>query len=146
MAETTSVVVVGAGPAGLAAGACLRKAGVDFIILEKESQVGSSWRHHYERLHLHTVKQYSSLPYLPFPKDYPRYVPRNQVIEYLDAYAKHFNLQPRFGEAVRSIHKEGNDWVVDSTSLSIRAPFVVLSSGHNAEPIQPTVAGMGKFK
>jgi cation diffusion facilitator CzcD-associated flavoprotein CzcO len=146
VAETTSVVVVGAGPAGLAVGACLRKAGLDFIILEKESQVGSSWRRHYERLHLHTVKQYSSLPHLPFPKDYPRYVPRNQVIEYLDAYAGHFNLQPRFGEAVRSIHKDGNDWIVDSTSLSIRAPFVVLASGYNAEPIQASFAGMEKFK
>jgi cation diffusion facilitator CzcD-associated flavoprotein CzcO len=63
MQQATSVAVVGAGPAGLAAGACLRKAGLDFIILEKEDQVGASWRRHYARLHLHTVKQYSSLPF-----------------------------------------------------------------------------------
>jgi cation diffusion facilitator CzcD-associated flavoprotein CzcO len=44
--ETTGVVVVGAGPAGLAVAACLRKAGLDFTILEKENQVGSSWRRH----------------------------------------------------------------------------------------------------
>jgi heterodisulfide reductase subunit A-like polyferredoxin len=68
MQQATSVAVVGAGPAGLAARACLRKAGLDFIILEKEDQVGASWRRHYARLHLHTVKQYSSLPFYPFPK------------------------------------------------------------------------------
>ena len=42
VAESTDVVVVGAGPAGLAVGACLKKAGLDFIILEKERQVASS--------------------------------------------------------------------------------------------------------
>jgi cation diffusion facilitator CzcD-associated flavoprotein CzcO len=144
--ETTSVVVVGAGPAGLAVGACLRRAGLDFTILERESQVAPAWRRHYERLHLHTVKQLSALPFQPFPKDYPRYVPRRQMVDYLDTYAKTFNLQPRLGEAVRSIHKDGADWVVDSTSASIRAPFVVIASGYNAEPVQPSFSGMESFR
>ena len=97
MTESTDVVVIGAGPAGLAVGACLRRAGLDFIILEQERQPGSSWRRHYERLHLHTIKRYSSLQLLPFPTDYPRYVPKDLVIKYLDNYAQHFGLQPRFG-------------------------------------------------
>jgi cation diffusion facilitator CzcD-associated flavoprotein CzcO len=80
LAETTDVVVVGAGPAGLAVAACLGKVGLDFIILERNLHVASSWRRHYERLHLHTIKQLSSLPYCPYPKDYPRYVPRNLLI------------------------------------------------------------------
>lgn len=71
MAESTEVVVIGAGPAGLAVGACLRKVGVDFKILEKNHQVGSSWRQRYERLHLHTIKQLSALPYVPFPHPIP---------------------------------------------------------------------------
>ena len=58
--EATDVAVIGAGPAGLAGGACLRKAGLNFIIVEKNQQVGSSWRQRYERLHLHTIKQLSS--------------------------------------------------------------------------------------
>ncbi len=98
MTEATDVVVIGAGPAGLAVGACLRKAGLNFIIFEKAHQVGSSWRRHYERLHLHTVKRYSSLPFAPFPRDYPRYVSKALMIEYLDRYAKKFELRPRFGK------------------------------------------------
>jgi cation diffusion facilitator CzcD-associated flavoprotein CzcO len=144
--EKTSVVVVGAGPAGLAVGACLRKAGVDFIILEKEQQVGSSWRRHYERLHLHTVKKYSSLPYLPLPKNYPRYAPRKLVVEYLDNYAKAFALQPRFGETVRSVRRDGSEWLVESTSLSARSPCVVIASGYNAEPVTPSFPGIETFK
>jgi cation diffusion facilitator CzcD-associated flavoprotein CzcO len=145
MDETTSVVIIGAGPAGLAAAACLQRAGVKFAILEKESRVASSWRRHYERLHLHTVKRYSALPFVPFPKDYPRYVPREQVIGYLESYATHFELQPRFGEAARSIGRDGNGWLVESTSARIRAPFVVLATGLNAEPVRPTLPGLENF-
>jgi cation diffusion facilitator CzcD-associated flavoprotein CzcO len=146
MAETADVVVIGAGPAGLAVGACLRKADLNFIILEKERQVGSSWRRHYERLHLHTIKQYSSLPFLPFPKDYPRYVPRNLMIKYLDTYAENFSLKPRFGEAVRSVRRDGTDWYVESASSSVRSRYVVVASGYNAEPVSPPFPKLEKFK
>jgi cation diffusion facilitator CzcD-associated flavoprotein CzcO len=66
MAGSMEVVVIGAGPAGLAVGACLQNQGLDFIILERNHQIGKSWHRHYERLHLHTVKQLSALPYVPF--------------------------------------------------------------------------------
>jgi cation diffusion facilitator CzcD-associated flavoprotein CzcO len=146
MEEATDVVIVGAGPAGLAAGACLAKAGLKFIILEKEQQVAASWRRHYERLHLHTVKQFSSLPFLPFPKDYPRYVSRNLLIEYLDSYAAHFGLKPRFGEKVRAVRRDANAWVVESTWGRIRAPFLIIASGFNAERAMPPVPGVERFK
>jgi indole-3-pyruvate monooxygenase len=85
--EVTEVVVIGAGPSGLAVGACLQQRRVDFIIPEKEHQVGSSWRRHYERLHLHTIKSRSSLPFRSFDRNYPRYVPRALVVRYLEEYA-----------------------------------------------------------
>jgi len=144
--ERTNVAIVGAGPAGLAVGACLRRAGVDFVILEKAQQVAPSWRRHYERLHLHTVKQLSSLPYLPFPAGYPRYVPRHLVTEYLENYAETFELKPRFGEAVRAIRRAGSSWTVESTSGAIDASRVVIASGFNAEPVMPDVPGMATFK
>ncbi len=146
MAETTSAVIIGAGPAGLAVGACLRKAGIDFTILERANEIAPAWRHHYERLHLHTIKRLSSLPFVPFPKDYPRYVPRRQMVDYLDTYARTFDLQPRLGETVRSIRKDGSDWLVESTTASIRAPIVVVASGYNAEPVQPVFPGADRFK
>ena len=146
MKEATTVAIIGAGPAGLAVGACLSKAGLDFVILEKDHQVGSSWRRHYARLHLHTVKQYSALPFLPFPRSYPRYVPRDLMIQYLESYAKQFDLRPQFGETVRSVRRDTNTWVITSTSGCIRAPFVVIASGYNAEPITPSFVGMEKFE
>ncbi|TPL02570.1 NAD(P)/FAD-dependent oxidoreductase [Mesorhizobium sp. B2-4-14] len=146
MDDTTPVAIIGAGPAGLAVAACLRQAGVDSILLEKEQQAAPAWRRHYERVHLHTTKRYSSLPFVPFPKHYPRYVPRDLFVEYLDAYAKRFDVKPRFGETVKAITREGRGWRVDTTSGSLRARHVVIASGYNAEPLRPGFAGIDTFK
>jgi Pyridine nucleotide-disulphide oxidoreductase len=61
--EETEVAVVGAGPAGLAVCVCLRQSHVDFVILEKERQVGASWHRHYERLHLAYYKKPLFVPF-----------------------------------------------------------------------------------
>ena len=146
MRATSEVTVIGAGPAGLAVGACLRRAGIDFVILEREQDVGSSWRRHYRRLHLHTVKRFSSLPFLPFPANYPRYVPRQLMVDYLQDYAAKFALRPRFGETVRAVRKDGDDWIVEANSTTVRSPAVVVAAGYNAEPVVPAVAGIDKFR
>ncbi|BCM18827.1 flavin-containing monooxygenase [Mesorhizobium sp. J8] len=142
----TNVVIVGAGPAGLAVAACLKQAGQDFIILEKADEVAPSWRRHYRRLHLHTVKSFSSLPFVPFPKSHPRYVPREKVVDYLDAYAKRFGLRPRFGVTVKSIRREGGKLVVESDAGPFNARKVVVATGNNAEPITPRFPGIEAFK
>lgn len=132
-----TVVIVGAGPAGLAVGACLRQAGVDFVILEKAHEIAPAWRRHYRRLHLHTVKSFSSLPHVPFPKHYPRYVPREKVVAYFEAYADGFELRPRFGETVNSIHRDQDGYLVETETDTLSARYVVIATGNNAEPVIP---------
>jgi cation diffusion facilitator CzcD-associated flavoprotein CzcO len=144
--EKTEVAVVGAGPAGLAVGACLRQSHVDFIILEKERQVGSSWHRHYERLHLHTIKSLSALPFRHYGRDYPRYVSRQQFIRYLDDYALYFDLKPRFGETVGSVRRQEHGWSIKSTSCSIDARYVVIASGLNSSPVIPSFPGIETFR
>lgn len=141
----TNVVIVGAGPAGLAVGACLTRAGLDFIILEKAREIAPAWRRHYRRLHLHTVKAFSSLPHMPFPETYPRYVPREKMVEYLDAYAARFELRPHFGETVNSIRRENGNYLVETGTKTVSARHVVIASGNNAEPIVPNLPEMGTF-
>ncbi|RUZ55758.1 NAD(P)/FAD-dependent oxidoreductase, partial [Mesorhizobium sp. M7A.F.Ca.US.003.02.2.1] len=101
---------------------------------------------HYERVHLHTAKRFSSLPFAPFPRDYPRYVPRDLFVDYLDAYAQRFDLRPRFGETVRAITRRGRSWLVDTTTGPLHASNVVIASGNNAEPLMPGFAGADTFK
>lgn len=142
----TNVVIVGAGPAGLAVGACLRRAGLDFLILEKAHEIAPAWRRHYRRLHLHTVKASSSLPHVPFPKDYPRYVPREKLVTYLDDYVERFELRPRFGEKVNSIRREDGGYLVETERDTFPAPHVVVASGKNSEPFVPSLPEIEAFK
>ncbi|HSO00574.1 MAG TPA: NAD(P)/FAD-dependent oxidoreductase [Candidatus Nanopelagicales bacterium] len=145
MAEETDVVVVGAGPSGLAVGACLRERGIGFEILEQADAVGASWRRHYERLHLHTVKYFSALPGLRWPEGTPMYPSRAQMVDYLERYAARFRLVPRFGQAVTRAARVGEGWTVQTAGGEIRSRALVIASGYNRTPVVPSWPGQERF-
>jgi indole-3-pyruvate monooxygenase len=124
-------IIIGAGPAGLAVGACLSRARVPFTVLEREESVAASWRHHYDRLHLHTSKGTSALPMLPFPRNYPTYPSRDQVLEYLVSYARTFGVEPHFNEEVLSARPDEGGWEVRTHGATYRAPHLVVATGLN---------------
>ena len=139
-------IVIGAGPAGLAVGACLKQSGISCIILEQSDKVGSSWYRHYERLHLHTDKKNSALPLLSFPKSFPRYPSRAQVIDYLEFYADEFQLDIRFHQQVISAHRADDQWEVQTQDHLYRSQNLVIATGYNQEPFLPTWHGQDSFK
>ena len=139
-------IVVGAGPAGLAVGACLRQAGVPCLILEQAGSVGATWHRHYDRLHLHTPKSFSALPYLPFPRDYPRYPSRLQVISYLEAYAHHFQLEPKLGQRVVAARAVEGGWEVQTQDACYQAATLVIATGYAREPYLPVWPGQADFR
>ena len=143
--EVTDTVVIGGGPAGLAMGACLLQAKVPFMILERASAVGAAWRNHYERLHLHTVKQHSSLPFLPFGNHVPKYVPRAQVVEYLDAYALRFGLELCLNHEVKRVNREGDVWITVCEHQTFHSKRVVIATGYNRKPVVPSWPGQDAF-
>ena len=141
-----AALVVGAGPAGLAAAACLKQRGVDALVLEAAPALGDAWRHHYDWLRLHTVKQQSHLPGMPFAKELPRYPSRADVVAYLEAYAAHFGIAPRTNEAVRAVRAADGGFVVESTRGVHRARAVVLATGLNRLPNPDRLPGQEDFR
>lgn len=139
-------IVIGAGPAGLAVAACLRRQHEDCLILERSDSVGSSWRRHYDRLHLHTDKRHSSLPYFALPHNYPRYPSRDQVVAYLEGYAARFGLTPSFGQEVVSAARHGGAWHVHTSSAQFSAPNLVIATGLARQPVMPDWAGLEDFR
>lgn len=141
----TNTIIIGASAAGLAVGACLQEQKIPFIMLEKSSQVGSAWRNHYDRLHLHTDRGHSQLPGLPMPKSYARYPARAQVVAYLEEYARHFGLTPRFGQEVRAVVPQDGGWQVETQDNRYQAPHVVVATGYTRVPHVPTWPGQELF-
>lgn len=145
MQNSTKVLVVGASAAGLATAACLRDAGVSFEVLEAADVVGTAWRHHYDRLHLHTPKSASTLPGTKMPRDWPRYPAREQVVEYLERYAAEHGIEPRFGQTVSSIERADGGWAVTTQDATWRAEHVVVATGATRVPVRPSWPGLDAF-
>lgn len=142
----TNTMIIGAGPAGLAIGACLKRAEIPFLIVEQSDRVAPAWHQHYDRLHLHTDKGHSSLPLLPLPKEYPRYPSRLQLIEYLERYTRHFQLEPRFNQQVVKATREDDYWEVRTQNRLYRGDNLVIAAGYNREPYTPNWPGMADFR
>ena len=144
------VVVIGAGPAGLATAACLGRAGVEHVLLEQATEIGASWRKHYERLHLHTPKSISALPYLPYPRAAPRYPSRDDVVAYLEGYVTALGLRPHLGEAVTAIAaaQGGADtaWTVQTPRGGYRCRHVVVATGLARVPRLPDWPGRDDYR
>lgn len=144
--ERRGAVVLGAGPAGLATAAELGRRGVDTLVLDRADAVGASWRGHYDRLRLHTVRWLSALPGLAMPKRYGAWVSREHVVEYLEDYARHHRLDLRLGTSVQGLRREGADWVVETADGDeVRAGAVVVATGYNHTPLLPDWPGRDAF-
>src|SRR3954451_19430775 len=139
-------LIVGAGPAGLASAACLKRRGIEALVLEAGPSLANSWRHHYDRLRLHTVKQQSHMPGLPFARGLPRYPSRADFVSYLETYAATFAIAPRTGEAVRRVRAEDGAFVVESAHAMYRARAVVIAAGLNRLPNPERLPDQDRFR
>lgn len=142
----TPVHVLGAGPGGLATAAALQERGIGAVVLEKSDSVGTSWRSHYERLHLHTARTHSALPGLPIPRSYGRWVARADVVRYLERYAEHHRIEVATGVEVDTVERRGDQWVLHANGgRRLSGPAVVIATGFNHTPHLPAWPGRDSF-
>jgi indole-3-pyruvate monooxygenase len=143
---STHTLIIGASAAGLASAACLQNEGVAFIILEKYPQVATNWRNHYDRLHLHTSKKWSKLPFVDFDRSLPQYPSRQDLVNYLDNYAKELNIHPVFNSEVISLKNKDGNWMAETNNGVYQSKFVIVATGLNHTPIIPAIKGIDSFK
>lgn len=157
--STRHAVVVGAGPGGLAMAAELARIGVPAVVLEQANRVGARWPGHYDRLHLHTARTLSSLPFTAIPRREGRWVTRDAFANYLSEYASIHRLDVRFGVQVTSVNRVADGrWTVEWTSTSghglvpgeihgtVVAPLVVVATGYNHTPYVPPWPGLDAYE
>ncbi|KAG4992066.1 hypothetical protein AAZX31_09G173200 [Glycine max] len=150
-------VIVGAGPSGLAAAACLKQKGIiPSLILERAQCLASMWQFKtYDRLRLHLPKQFCQLPLMPFPKNLPSYPTKQQFLAYLKAYADHFDIKPVFSQTVVSAEFDHvcQLWRVKTRGVIKKedtaeyvCQWLIVATGECAEEVVPQIEGMGEFE
>lgn len=143
---TADTVIIGASAAGLATAACLKHENIPFVLLEQSEKIAPGWRQHYDRLHLHTFKQISGLPYFPMPRTYPKYPSRDQVVSYLDSYAHYYQIQPEFGQKVMSVVQQDDHWITETETRQYVSRNVVIATGYTRQPYIPEITGQEDFQ
>jgi len=126
---TIDTVIIGAGQAGLATGYHLQQAGQSFVILDAAGRIGDQWRQQWDSLRLYTPTRYDSLPGMRFPGDPWSFPGKDQVADYLEQYAAHFELPVRLSTRVHRLDRDGDGYVVTTDGGVFHCRNVVVCTG-----------------
>ena len=143
MNQTT--LVVGAGPAGLAAAAELGRAGVPAVVLERAEAIGAAWRGRYDRLRLNTSRLTSKLPAARYRPGTSRFPTRDEFVRYLEDYTSHNELDVRLGTRVDRLDRDPDGWLVRSSAGELAAAHVIVATGYEHTPHIPEWPGRDRY-
>ncbi|MEZ4552430.1 MAG: NAD(P)/FAD-dependent oxidoreductase [Dehalococcoidia bacterium] len=146
------VVIIGGGQGGLGLGARLRRLGVPTLIVERNARAGDSWRNRYDSLTLHDPVWYDHMPYLPFPAHWPVYTPKDQMGDWLEAYATLMELNLWCTTECLSARydPEAAEWTVvvdrEGERTVLRPRHLALATGMSGLPNMPDIPGADTFE
>jgi putative flavoprotein involved in K+ transport len=140
MTERIETVIIGGGQAGLATGYHLQRQGRPFVIMDAHPRVGDAWRRRWDSLRLFTPARYSGLPGWPFPASAVSFPTKDEMADYLEAYAERFTLPVRTGVSIDAVHRDGNSYLVASHAGRFETDNVVIASGSHRTPRVPGFA------
>jgi putative flavoprotein involved in K+ transport len=138
--ERINTVVIGGGQAGLSVGYHLKKRGVPFVILDASARVGDVWRNRWDSLRLFTPAKFSSLDGMPLPADPNAFVTKDEMGNYLEAYARHFALPVRCGVRVERLSRLGDRFLVVAGDVQLEADNVVVAMANYQRARVPAFA------
>lgn len=138
--EQTGTVVVGGSQSGLAVGYHLKRRGLPFVILDENERIGDAWRKRWDSLRLFTPARYDELPGRTFPGSRSRYPTKDEVADYLEAYAREFELPVRTGARVERLSRAGNRFELAFGEHTLQADSVVAATGAYHRPKVPSFA------
>jgi putative flavoprotein involved in K+ transport len=138
--DPLDVLVVGAGQAGLALGRHLHRQGAGFLLVDAGARIGDVWRSRWDSLRLFTAAEHDGLPDLPFPAPAGTYPGKDAVADYLETYARTFDLPVRLGTRVTRLERVDGLFAVETTSGPLSARQVVVATGPFSTPRIPGLA------
>ncbi len=145
------VLVVGGGQAGLSIAARLKQLDIDTLIVDREARIGDNWRTRYHALTLHNQVQVNHLPYMPFPPNWPTYIPKDKLANWFEAYvdAMELNYWTSTEFAGGSYDEAAQRWSVtlrrNGSTRTLHPKHVVLATGVSGIPNMPELPGLKDF-
>ena len=146
------VLVVGGGQAGLSIAARLRQLDIDALVIDRLGRVGDNWRLRYHALTLHNQVYSNHLPYMPFPPNFPTYIPKDKLASWFEAYvdAMEINYWTRT-EFLGAERDEAHDcWIArirrDGVERTLRPRHIIMATGASDTPQMPEIAGRADFR
>ena len=147
-----TALVIGGGQAGLGIAACLGQLGVDTLVIDRHARVGDAWRKRYHSLTLHNEVHINHLPYMPFPPNFPVFIPKDKLANWFEHYAEAMDLNIWPGtEMVNGVFDETEGrWEVslrreDGSVRVLRPRHLIFATGVSAIPIRPEAPGLDDF-
>lgn len=137
--------MVGAGPAGLASAAELRRRGIPVTVLERANAIASSWRGRYDRLRLNSSRPFSKLPGERYVRGTPIFPTRDEIVAYLEGYATRNRIDVRLGTTLERIDRRGDGWLLRTSTGDLQADHVIVAAGYEHTPIVPAWPGRDRF-
>jgi cation diffusion facilitator CzcD-associated flavoprotein CzcO len=148
-----AVLVVGAAQAGLSVAARLSLLGVDTLVVDREGRIGDSWRNRYHALTLHNETRVNHLPYMPFPKSFPVFVPKDMLANWFELYAEAMELNVWTGTELAggAWDEAAQCWDValkrpDGSTRRMRPRHIVMANGVSTTPVMPDLPGLRDFR
>ena len=147
-----AVLVVGGGHAGLAAAAALGALNVDTLVVDRMERVGDNWRRRYHGLKLHNQVHSNHMPYLPFPKTWPRYIPKDKIANWLEGYVETMEIAfwTRTSFEGATYDAQGKCWaarlkLADGSERVVRPRHIVMATSVSSVPNIPVIPTLEKF-
>ncbi|KIY52791.1 FAD/NAD(P)-binding domain-containing protein [Fistulina hepatica ATCC 64428] len=149
-----TVVIVGAGQAGLGFAARLKALGISALVVERNERIGDNWRNRYDALCLHDQVWYDHLPYVPFPSMWPVYTPARKLADWFESYAQTLELNVWTASNVEhaSQDSETGMWSIsirrkDGSHRILQSKYFVFTTGFgDGYKAIPSIPGMDEFK
>ncbi|NMJ41761.1 NAD(P)/FAD-dependent oxidoreductase [Roseomonas sp. JC162] len=148
-----AVLVVGASQSGMTIAARLSLLGVDTLVIDKDARIGDSWRKRYHALTLHNETRVNHLPYMPFPRSWPVFIPKDMLANWFELYAEAMEINTWTGTELTggTWDEAAQCWEVtlkraDGTERRMRPRHIVMANGVSSIPIMPDLPGLKDFK
>lgn len=147
-----AVLVIGGGQAGLAIAARLKQLQIDTLIVDRAARIGDNWRKRYHALTLHNQVQVNHMPYMPFPPNWPTYIPKDKLANWFETYADAMELNFWTGTEFEggSYDEQQARWTVtvrraDGNRRTLHPRHIVMATGVSGIPHRPDLPGLSDF-